>query len=318
LKERASKQERKELAMKWLEEMLGPIPQVVASRIPEDAIRDFYSDYEDDWQLLLDRVRGLLGVYEDRPASAGAAKTGRGKELRGTPQEIMVELDGDTNRRGEVFSEVAVALAEQRPDVRRFRRSYLRDGLLTTEEADAFLDGRDTGRSTLDRRITAQGTLRWRARTLSLFYGWRARDAAHFVLTGNEPVYRPVRVAVAHTDSTRPFIPNTPRIVITSDVWVDAREVARVFRDAQRQLLGGDNRKVPDRVLEVARFVARRIREQDGKETWNEWWREWNEEHPVKYPKGWRYSAPHGFKQAFERFVHPKNRRPKWKRRDTN
>ena len=40
-------------------------------------------------------------------------------------------------------------------------------------------------------------------------------------------------------------------------------------------------------------------------------------EHPEKYPKGWRYSAPHGFKQTFERFVHPENRRPKWKRRDT-
>src|SRR5215211_3467046 len=151
--------------MKWLEGVLGPLPQVIKSRIPEDAIRDFYSDYEEDRQLLLDRVRGLLGVYEDRPASAGAAKTGRGKELRGTPQEIAVELDPYTRRRGELFAE----LAELRPDVQSFRRSYLRDHLLTEEEvadfqlgrytgrlltieeADAFLAGRETGRSTLDR-----------------------------------------------------------------------------------------------------------------------------------------------------------------------
>jgi hypothetical protein len=87
---------------------------------------------------------------------------------------------------------------------------------------------------------------------------------------------------------------------------------------AQRQILGGDNRR-REKALKVARFVARRLREQDGKELWKEWWREWNEEHPVKYPKGWRYSSPHGFKQAFDRFLHPKHpkyRRPKWKRRD--
>lgn len=304
MKEQVSEQER-EAAVEWLESKLGPLPKAVKFRISEDAILDFYSGFEEDRKLLLDRVRVLLGVYEDRPASAGAAKTGRGKELRGSAQEIAVELDPYTRHRGKVFSEVAVALAEQRRDVRNLRWR-LRSYPLSHDEADDFL--------------TQQGKIRWKldrlAATLARFYGWRERDVALFILTGEEPVYRPLRVQVAFGDSSRPHVPNTARVVIEADTWVDAKEVVKAYRAAQRQLLGGgDNRKVQDQVLEVARFVARRLREHGGKESWNEWWREWNEKHPEKYPKGWRYSAPHGFKQAFERFVHPKYRRPKWKRR---
>jgi len=100
--------------------------------------------------------------------------TGRGKELRGSTGEITVELDTYTRRRGELFAE----LAELRPDVRSFRqKTYLRDPLLTDEEAatfllrrytgrlltpeeaDAFLAGRKTGRSALDRSTMARDKL---------------------------------------------------------------------------------------------------------------------------------------------------------------
>jgi hypothetical protein len=130
-----------------------------------------------------------------------------------------------------VYGEVAAAEAERRHDVYNFRRSYLRDGLftegeaanfqlpgrytsrlLTTEEADAFLEGRETGRGTLDRSTMARGKLRRLAGRLARSYNWRERDAAHFVLTGREPVYRPVRVAVGFSgDITSDHVPNSAR-----------------------------------------------------------------------------------------------------------
>jgi hypothetical protein len=124
----------------------------------------------------------LLNVYEGRAASVGVAMTGRGKVLRGSTEEITVELDPYTRRRGELFAE----LAELRPDVRSLRLSYLRDSLptdeeaanfqlgrymgrrLTTEEADAFLAGHKTGRSALDRSTMARSKL-----LIGLPGGWR-------------------------------------------------------------------------------------------------------------------------------------------------
>jgi hypothetical protein len=323
-----SPQDRKAM-LEWLEGELGPLPQIVRSNLPEDAV-DYFCGDEEERKMLLDRARRLLNVYEGRAASTGAAMTGRGKELRGSTEEIAVGLDPYTRRRGELFAE----LAELRPDVRSFRRSYLRDPLLTdeeaadfllgrytgrlltTEEADAFLAERKTGRSILDGSTMARSRLGRLAGRLARYYSWRERAAARFVLTGRPPEL--LSVAVGFGESIRDYVPNTASIVITAEVRVSVEEVAEAYKAAQHQILGGDNRKVKDQVLEVARFVARRIREHDGKESWNEWWGEWNEKHPEKYPKGWRYSAPHGFKQAFERFVHPEYNRPKWKRRDTS
>ena len=259
---------------------------------------------EESWQQLKNEAADYRRELGEGPPA---------REERGAPQQIEVKLAGDTKRHAEAFSEVAVALAEQRPDVRNFRRSYLRDGLLTIEEADAFLDGRVTGRSTLDQSTTVRIRFDRFAGTLARFYGWRERDAAHFVLTGREPEYRPVRVAVGFGESIRDHVPNTARVVITSDVWVDAREVERVFRTAQRQLLGGDNRKKPDKVLEAVRFVARQIREHGYPPPWRELLRTWNRTHSES-----PYKSHNAFVNAFKRFVHPEYNRPKWKRSDTS
>jgi hypothetical protein len=287
--------------MSWLEGVLGPLPQAVKSRIPEDALRDVHSPYEEDRQLLLDRVRGLLGVYEDRPALAGAVKTGRSRELRSALQEINVELDNYTRRRGEVFAE----LVGVEPGVQRFRRKLSR-WPLSEEEVMAFLEGKGPAPKELGRI----------AKRLARRYAWRERHAARFLLTGQAP--QPISVAVVFSEITPPYVPKTARIIVTADVWVDAAEVGAVFRTAQRQILGGDNRKVSERVLEVASFVARRVREHGEGESWEDRWTAWKQRCRKAGRKGWDYRTHHGFRQAFERFVHPKYQRPTWTRRDTS
>ena len=85
---------------------------------------------------------------------------------------------------------------------------------------------------------------------------------------------------------------------MTADVWVDAEEVERVFRETQRHILGGDARPTDERTLEVVKFVARRMRECKD-ETWEERWKAWNR----ACPKDWRYKTYNGFRQTFKRFA---------------
>lgn len=101
------------------------------------------------------------------------------------------------------------------------------------------------------------------------------------------------------TGPRRDHDPITARITVATQAWVQADEVARAFRDAQRQLLRRDAPPPPrdERALEVVKFVARRMREREG-ETWNERWKAWSRTRPTC----WRYSDYRGFRQVYERF----------------
>ena len=97
---------------------------------------------------------------------------------------------------------------------------------------------------------------------------------------------------------TADYHPSTARITVTADVWVDAKDVERVFRETQRQILGGDAQPVEERTMEVVKFVARRMSECKG-ETWEKRWKAWNR----TCPKDWRYKDYRGFRQTFKRFA---------------
>jgi hypothetical protein len=96
------------------------------------------------------------------------------------------------------------------------------------------------------------------------------------------------------------YLPNTARITITADVWVDPEEVERAFKDVQRQIRAGDGPagQMPERSLEVIRFIARRTRAR-GMETWEKRRLVWNK----SCPKGWRYSTYSGLRRIFTNFV---------------
>jgi len=268
------------------------------------------------WRELLDVLRTEREDLSDRTAP------GRGEE-RAAPQEIVIELEDHTRRRGQVYGEVAATAAEQRSDVRSFRRRYLQGYGLTPEGALAFLEGRDTGhpkidRLTLDRRVKVEKRLRKLAGKLARSYGWQERQAARFILTGQVPIYRPVHVTVGFSEIVNDHVPTTARVVITSDVWVDPREVANAYKAARRQILGGDRtrRRINDRALEVVRFVTWQTREHGPGLEWPELQRRWN----GAAPKKWQYSDRNGlwraYKRNYERLWRPKYDRPKWKRRD--
>lgn len=323
----------REACLRGLAERMGleEIPGAVADAIPADFLELAHAvNTVEPWEELESETRRLLGVFHGgRGAAVGS---GRGREKREAPEEIQLALDPYTRRHGEVLADLAAA----RLDVRAFRRRHLQDRLLSDEEANTFLCGRDE----------AQRRLRRLSEDLERAYGWRSRRARRFVLTGNAPA--PVYVAVA-TGSGQPdpvpisaegarqylaliatpgmlgvpapiytegellhLAPPKARITVEADAWVDAEEIARAFRATQRQLLGGSPRKRPERTLELVRFVAWQIREHGERPSWRNLRVRWNQ----KYPE-WKYKYPRTLRETFVRFVRPKGiRRPKWSRRD--
>jgi hypothetical protein len=284
---------------------LEGIPDAVADELPELEMRQAYYGGEEEWGELEVEARRLLRLYHRaRGATVGS---GRGRQKGEAPREIEIALDPYTLRHGEVLAELAAA----RLDVRTFRRKYLPDGLLSEDEYAAFERGKGD----------AQSRLRRLSEDLARAYGWRTRQARRFVVTGRAPA--PVYVSVA-TGSTPPvavgiqdgsdqrLAPPKARVTVEADAWVDAGEVARAFRAAQRQLLGGSARKRPDRALELVRFVARQIREHGKRPSWEELRVRWNRERPE-----WKYANRQGVSNTFERFVRPERgiQRPKWKDR---
>jgi len=236
------------------------------------------------------------------------------------PYQIAVKVKEDTLRRAQAFAEVAAMLADNHPDVGWFRREYLRGTLLTDDEARAWLDsqGGPYGTGGKLRKLLKL------AAKLSRNYRWREGDGVYFILTGHVPPVRTLEVSasVRHASKIGPrprtplpgksparhlaaapapaaFLPNTARITITTDAWVNVKEVARAFRDAQRQIRPGADAAgpMPTRTLEVVSFVARWMREH-GEEDWGALWRSWN----TKYPE-WRYGSKQYLQQTFERFT---------------
>ncbi len=94
--------------------------------------------------------------------------------------------------------------------------------------------------------------------------------------------------------------------MITAEPWVDAEIVGRAFREVQKQVNGGDNRKITTKVLEAIRFVARRLG--TGKIRWPELTAAWNRsQDPEKH-----YRSRNGLPQAFSRFLRPKYKSPRF------
>lgn len=230
------------------------------------------------------------------------------------PEETAgARLDDYTRLRAEVFSEVAGALANRRTEVREFRYIYLggTEVRLTDEEAGAWVYGGKAPRN-------AAEDMRTISRRLSQAFRWRVGDAEWFLLTGYVPFVRPVSVFVRRNSIRdvpnylnrdyylgQDFMVDTAEIVVTAEPWVDADIVSKAYKEVQKQVRGGDNHKVTIKVLDAARFVARRLR--TSKLEWPALQAAWNS---AQDDQRKRYRSRGGLYKAFRRFLRPKYKRP--------
>jgi len=111
--------------------------------------------------------------------------------------------------------------------------------------------------SVLDRlRKTAQQLLR--------DYPWFEADSVWFLLTGETPYVAPMTWRAKHRGHVifDPY-PSTgfgyQLVALTVEPWVPVETVQKVYRDLQRQLLGGDNRPVGDKNRSLFSFVTERV-----------------------------------------------------------
>jgi hypothetical protein len=300
---------REELG-KWLKKELGVREAVFDALWQDLESRRWLSDYDQGGcseHDLLDAAQEALETYQSIASATGDAAqlSPPGRDGREVPKEVSVQLDDYTQKRAKTFSQLAAALADTHPGVREFRKRVLggENVRLTEEQASQFLYEANVS----ERQKMILDELSSLAKRLSRAYRWREDAAKWFVLTGGAPYVQPLSVTVSDHVSIEDYYPNTASIALTVEAWVDAKDVERVYRDVQRQVLGGDNRKKSGRTLDVVLFIARQIRDH-GREAWSKRVERWNKAHPERSYKSFRE-----LRQVYERFLHPSYNAPKYK-----
>lgn len=86
------------------------------------------------------------------------------------------------------------------------------------------------------------------------------------------------------------------RISFTLEPWVSTKEVGRVYKHLQEQILGGDNRQTKVANLRLLRFVDEQTRETGQRPPWRTLMAAWNEKEPDH-----RQEDVRSFRRAYER-----------------
>jgi hypothetical protein len=169
-------------------------------------------------------------------------------------------------------------------------------------------EGGETHR-TLVRPTSVLGSLYSTVQNLLKNYPWFEESAAWFLLTGDAPYVAPMTMRGKYRGPLTfgPY-PSTGfsygLVTLTMEPWVSADTVQRVYRDIQRQWLGGDNRPVGEKNRRLFSFVTERVgsvslqaeeKRRLGKELVTEWDRQYSQD---KERRGWPY---HGDTRTFWR-----------------
>jgi hypothetical protein len=100
------------------------------------------------------------------------------------------------------------------------------------------------------------GELRWLCKELIKAHPWDINEATGFVLTGDTPFVRPIRAKKqeAWLMDGRAYT----TISLTVQPWVPPENVEIVYRELQKQVIGGAHGRVSDKNLNLLRFVTER------------------------------------------------------------
>lgn len=119
---------------------IGELPDVVADHLDPHLLWDaYYADDEERWGEAEGEAQKLMGVYRGAPGTS--RPPGRGED-RGAPDQVAVNPSEDVTKRAEALAEVFATMAENHPEVKRFRRKYLPGWPLTDEQTREFLNKR--------------------------------------------------------------------------------------------------------------------------------------------------------------------------------
>jgi hypothetical protein len=143
------------------------------------------------------------------------------------------------------------------------------------------------------------------------YFGWDEGGAIWYVLTGETPRVRPVRMRAHGKRPVEHYVPFQYDLTLSVLPWVSAKEVTRAYRTAQKQLLEETPRETGVRILEVVQFWWEQFRKQGPMPSWPAWFELWNQTYPDKKFKKWRNFREYvfrGTKEAqpqYKRFPQP-------------
>jgi hypothetical protein len=119
------------------------------------------------------------------------------------------------------------------------------------------------------------------------YVGWSEEEAIWYVLTGETPRLRPVRIRGRGKppNEHRPF---QHEVTLTVLPWVPAKQVERAYRNMQKQLLEESSRETGARILEVVQFCWAQFRKTRSTVPWRVYFERWNQAYPDKNFANWR------------------------------
>jgi hypothetical protein len=124
---------------------------------------------------------------------------------------------------------------------------------------------------------------------LAAIFPWHPYEAALFLLTGKRPEVVPLELSY-----------NRYRRVFTLNFapWISEKTIRKAYRNCQKVVQGGDNRRMKDRTLAVVRFVTEHTDDEGRRPlSWSQLTDLWNQHHTSE----WRFKDRFGLRKAYLR-----------------
>jgi hypothetical protein len=221
-----------------------------------------------------DKIEYMISEIDQLPNRASKSRTSgeEGQEETTIESEPFdVKLTDAETERARWLLDIQIRYATEDPHVAEFRERNLSNGLLSHKEAEEFLGSANA------REATAV------ASHLKKFHGWHEGEATWWMLTGESPSARPLRVSYRESHSR--FSPDLYLIGLEAPPWISVETLAGAFAEMKRRM--NAEKKLPDaRSYRAARFIEARLHKAGAnKPTFEDMRREWNQENPgEKFP----------------------------------
>jgi len=284
------------------------IPQTTWNKFERDGlIEDYFAgtlEHEggekENFQALKKMFARELDYVRDlrREMAPTSTESTSDEEQPTTVVEPELPESSYVSTRARAISEFLAVLADARPDVTEFRERVLGGRLLSPEEATTVMDapgGVEEGLRQLGSRLAND------------YLGWDEKEAMQYVLTGKAPQLQAIKIR-GHGKFRGDYRPFQHSLTLTVLPWVPAKEVERVYRNIQQQVLEKRSRETGTRILEVARFYWEHLRLEGPIPDWPSRAERWNQTHPDKRFPAWRNFRQYlarGEKAALPRYKFP-------------
>lgn len=269
--------------------------------LQEDIWQDLFDDgYVGDVETgaesvewLADKVRERFRLYDKRRAESEEVE-----EM--LDRKSAVFENNLTEERLRAISVITAEEARKNRSVQEFRRLYLNDVFLRTEQIENWIFdiSKSEGGKTVKfemlpyaipddpfvRRFPAipggvLDKLRLLGERLSSWYGWQEAQATIFLLTDKIPQINPMKIRIR----ARSRVTAATRVVMEIDPALTPSQVSEKYVEVRNDLFGRQYRSLSKKHILLAEFAALRPQNESWLTSMNAWNKQWNKRPGYKY-----------------------------------